>query len=56
MFLLLLLPSILISLFILLFIMEGLYWPTIMFSFAFALGVMNKQTAVGNLLRSKRGI
>ena len=47
---------ILISLFILLFIMEGLYWPTIMFTFAFALGVMNKQTTVGNLLRSKRGI
>lgn len=40
---------ILISIFILLFIMEGLYWPTIMFTFAFALGIMNKQTTADNL-------
>lgn len=33
---------ILISIFIQLFIMEGLYWPTIMFIFAFSFGVMNK--------------
>ena len=33
---------ILISIFIQLFIMEGLYWPTIMSIFAFSFGVMNK--------------
>lgn len=45
---------ILISLFILLFIMEGLYWPTIMFTYAFSFGIMEK-TKSNNRSINKQG-